>query len=205
MTSARKAELNSSARAHKFRRQIIVNLGFQLRFLYPIFVYGGFLLVLTLALVWLPMHRELAGDPNPIIRAILAAQMFRIELWLATLLLLSGSLASIVALLHSQRVAGPIRRLREGLTKLAVGETQPITFRRRDEFRELEAPFAGALNRMEQLTRRNLEMLQLLRHNLEGLAQRAKTQNLSEAELHESVAILLRDVDSEIKNLQMKA
>lgn len=191
-------------RVHKPRRRVVVNLGFQFRTLYPIFVYLGLLIALTLALVWLPMHRQIAADPNPIIQAILAAQLFRIELWLAPLVLLSASLAAIVALLRSQRVAGPIQRLRQGLAKLAVGDIAPLTFRRGDEFRELEAPFAGAVNRMQQLTRRNLEMLQLLRHNLEGLDQRAQSQRLSGAELHESVAVLLRDVDAEIKKLQMR-
>lgn len=204
MSAPAKVEAKASMRVHKPRRRVVVNLGFQFRTLYPIFVYLGLLIALTLALVWLPMHRQIAADPNPIIQAILAAQLFRIELWLAPLVLLSASLAAIVALLRSQRVAGPIQRLRQGLAKLAVGDIAPLTFRRGDEFRELEAPFAGAVNRMQQLTRRNLEMLQLLRHNLEGLDQRAQRQHLSGAELHESVAVLLRDVDAEIKKLQMR-
>lgn len=200
-----KAEAKASTHVHQRRRQIVVNLAYKFRALFPVLVCVGLLLVLTLALVWLPMHRQIAADPNPMIRALLAAQLFRIEMWLAPLLVLSGSLAAIVALLRSQRVAGPIKRLREGLARLAVGDPEPLTFRRRDEFRDLEAPFAGAVSRMQQLTRGRLEMLRFLRHNLEGLAQRAKSQDLSAAELHESLAVLLRDVDAEMKKLQMKA
>jgi hypothetical protein len=199
------ARSESKAGVHQPRRQMIVDMGFQARFLLPILVYTVVFLVLTLAFVWFPMHRQIAADPSPIVQALLAAQLFRIELWLAPLLLLSGSLAALVALMHSQRIAGPIKMVREGLAKLAIGTPEPLTLRPSDEFRDLEAPFAGAVSRMEQFTRTNLEMLRLLRHNLEGLSHRAAEDRLSNTDLKESVAVLLRDVDAEIKKLQMKS
>ncbi len=200
-----KDEAPASVRVHKPRRQIVVHFGYQFRALYPVFVFGGLLVLLTLALVWLPMHHQLAADPNAIVRALLAAQLFRIEVWLAPLLVLAGSLAAIVALLHSQRVAGPIQRLKEGLAKMSVGEPEPLVFRRRDEFRELEAPYAGVVHRIEELRRGKLEMLRFLRRNIEGIAQRGQSQQLSGQELQESLAVLLRDVDAEIKKVQMKS
>jgi len=197
-----KADAKALVRMHNPGFRLI---GYQFRGLFPILVCVGLLLVLTLALVFLPMHKQAAADPSPVIRAILEAQLFRIELWQASLLALSASLAGIAALLHSRRVAGSLKRLREGLAKLAVGDTEPLTFQHRDEFQELEVPLAGVVSRMEEITRSKLKMLRFLRLNLEGIAQRAESQNLSGQELRESVAVLLRDVDAEIKNLQMRA
>jgi hypothetical protein len=194
-----------SARVRKARRRIIVNRGYQFRAMFPVLVYAGLLVLLILGLVLLPMHRQIAADPDPVIQALLGAQLLRIELWLAPLLVLSGCLAGIVALVHSRRVAGPIYRLREGLVKLAVGAPEPVVFRKRDEFRELEAPFAGVVSRMEDLTRSKLKMLRFLRHNLEGISQRVETQHISSVELRESLDVLMRDVDGELKKLQLKS
>jgi HAMP domain-containing protein len=194
-----------SARVRKARRRIIVNRGYQFRAMFPVLVYAGLLVLLILGLVLLPMHRQIAADPDPVIQAILGAQLLRIELWLAPLLVLSGCLAGIVALVQSRRVAGPIHRLREGLVKLAVGAPEPVVFRKRDEFHELEAPFAGVVSRMEDLTRSKLKMLRFLRHNLEGISQRVETQHISSVELRESLDVLMRDVDGELKKLQLKS
>ncbi len=204
MTSSVKTEAKASAPVHE-TRPIRDNLGFEFRTLLPVFVYAGLFIGLTLLLVWLPLQRQIAADPSPILRALFAAQLFRIEVWLVPLFLLSGTLAAIVALLHARRVARSVQRLREGLTRLSVSDPEPLTLQRRDEFHELEAPFAGAVNRMQQLIRGNLEVLRFLRHNLEGLSQRAGKQRLSDAELQESIAVLMRDVDTEIKKLQMRS
>jgi hypothetical protein len=197
-------DTNTSARLHQPRRKIIVDRAYQYRSIFPIFVYGALFLALTVGLVLLPEHHQVAADPDPIIRAIRTAELFRIELWLAPFLVLSGSIAAVFALLHSQRVAGPIKRLRSSLAKLAVGDTEPLVFRRRDEFRELEEPFAGVVSRIDNLTRGRLEMLRFLRLNLEGLAQRAHDQRLPPAELNQSLSVMLRDVDAEIAKLQRK-
>src|SRR5450759_2757912 len=90
-----------SARVRKARRRIIVNRGYQFRAMFPVLVYAGLLVLLILGLVLLPMHRQIAADPDPVIQAILGAQLLRIELWLAPLLVLSGCLAGIVALVQS--------------------------------------------------------------------------------------------------------
>jgi hypothetical protein len=193
------------ARAHKARRRIIVNHAYQFRALLPVCVFAGLFFLSTLGLVLLPIHRQLAADPSPVVQALLGSQLLRIELWLGPLLVLSACLAGIVALLHSQRVAGPMIRLRAGLAKLAVGAPQPVVFRKGDEFRDIEPVFAAVVKRVEDLTRGKLELLRFLRRNIEGIAQRSENQQLSGAELRESLSVLLRDVDSEMKKLEMKA
>jgi hypothetical protein len=200
-----KAVSQPSGPVHEARRRIIVNRGYQFRVLLPVLVFAGLLFLLTIGLVLLPMHSRIAADPNPVVQTLLGAQLLRIELWLAPLLLLSGSLAAIVALVHSRRVAGPVQCLREGLAKLAVGTPEPVVFREGDEFRELEPAFAAVLSRVGDLTKGKFEHLRFLRRNLEGIAQRVETQKISSAELRESLDVLMRDIDAEMKKVQLKS
>jgi hypothetical protein len=192
-------------RLKKPRFKIIVNRAFQFRALMPLAIFAALLLVLTLALVFIPMNRQIDADPDPLIQALLGAQLLRIEMWLAPLLVLSASLAGIWALIISQRVAGPMRRLHASLAQLAVGKPVVLKFRRKDEFREMEAVFNGVVNRVEALTKGKLELLRFLGRNLEGLAQRAENDDLKAAEVRESLSIILRDLDAEVKKLQTKS
>ncbi len=205
MTSPVRAEARLAAAPRSARRKTALTLGFQLRAILPVIIYGALLVALTSLFVWVPMYRQAIADPSPVIGAILAAQLFRIVLWLAAFLLIAGGIASIYALLRARRIAGPIAELRERLAKLAVGEVEPLALDRGDEFREIEAPFNAVVSRLEHMTRNDLEMLRLLRRNLEGISQRQANQQLNDADLKESLAVLLRDVDAEIKKLQMKA
>ena len=203
MTSAAKVPAAVGMHPHENRPRKRVRMGFayQLWAMFSVFVYGALLLALTTAFVWVPLNRRVAADPSPVVQALLAAELFRVELWLAPLLLLCGSVAAVVALIRARRDAVAIATLQENLTRLAIGESDAVTFAGAKEFRALEAPLSGVGKRIEQLTRRNLEMLRVLRHNLEGLSQRAGQGN---AELRESIAVLIRDVDTEIKKLQLK-
>lgn len=204
MTSAAKVPVAMAGQAQENRLRPRARMGFAYQWwaMFSVFIYGALLLALTTAFVWIPLNRRIAADPSPVVQALLAAELFRVELWLAPLLLLSGSVAAIVALVRARRTATAMMALREGLSRLAVGEPQPVAFSGAKEFQSLEAPLSGIGKRIEQLTRRNLEMLRVLRHNLEGLSQRAGQGN---PELRESIAVLIRDVDSEIKQLQMKS
>lgn len=205
MTSTAKVPVAVPARKLEKRLRPRMTLRYQLRALTPVFVFGILLLVLTGAFVWWPAHQRAAADPNLIIRAILGAQLFRIEVWLVPVLLLCACLAAVAALLRARRIAVSMARLQECLTKLAVTDPEPPAFAPGDDFYQLEVPFSGVTKRIEQLTRGNLEMLRFLRHNLEGIAQRASAPDHSDVELHQSIRVLIRDVDMEIKKLQMKS
>ena len=163
------------------------------------------MVVLTLVFVWLPFQRDIAADPSPVIKAILSAQLLRIGLMLAPLLLISGGVAAVFALLRARRIAAPVQDLQEHLAKLALGDAEPLVLAPRDEFRELEVPFNGVVGRVDQMSRTHLELLRLLRRNLEGISQRSADHRLTDADLRESLAVLLRDIDAEIKKLQMRS
>jgi len=182
-----------------------MSLGSQLRALIPVFLYGILLLVVTVGLVWWPAQQRAAADPDRVVRALLGAQLFRLEVWLVPLLLLCGCVAAVAALLRTRRIAASMTRLQQCLAKLAVTDPEPLTFSPRDDFYQLEAPYAGVVKRIEQLTRGNLETLRFFRHNLEGIAQRAAASGRSDAELQQSMLVLIRDLDAEIKKLQMKS
>jgi methyl-accepting chemotaxis protein len=205
MTTPVRAEAKLATGIRERRKRKPLSLAFQLRALLPVFIYGGLLVALTLAFVWLPFQHDIAADPSPVVKAILSAQLLRLELSLAPFLLISGGVAAVFALLRARRIAAPVRDLQEHLAKLALGDAEPLALEPRDEFRELEAPFNGVLSRVDQMSRTNLEMLRLLRRNLEGISQRSTDQRLTDADLRESVAVLLRDIDAEIKKLQMRS
>jgi len=205
MNAPVRAEAKLAGGIRERRQRRALSLAFQLRAVLPVLLYGGLLIVLTLVFVWLPVQREFAADPNPVVKAILSVQLLRLELLLAPFLLISGGVAAVYALLRARRLAAPVQDLREHLAQLALGETAPLTLEKRDEFRELEAPFNALVSRVEQMSRTNLEMLRLLRRNLEGISQRSADHQLTDADLRESIAVLLRDIDAEIKKLQMRA
>ena len=204
MTTPVRAEAKLATSVRERRKRQTLSLAFQMRALLPVFIYGGLLVVLTLVFVWLPFQSDIAADPNPVIKAILSAQLLRLELSLAPLLLISGGIAAVVALLRARRIAAPVRDLQEHLAQLSLGDAEPLTLEPRDEFRELEAPFNGVVARVDQMSRTQLELLRLLRRNLEGISQRSADHRLTDGELRESLAVLLRDVDAEIKKLQMR-
>jgi hypothetical protein len=192
----------SSIRAPRRRP---LSLASQLRAILPVLILLALLIVLTLLFVWVPFRREIAADPSPVVKALLSAQFFRIQLVLAPLLLISEGVAAVYALLQARRVAGPLQDLREGLARLALGDAEPLAMQAGAEFRELEANFNAVVSRFDQRARLNLEMLHLLRRNLDGIAQRSTNHQLTDADLRESIAVLLRDIDAEIKKFQMRA
>lgn len=204
MTTPVRAEAKLATGVRERRKRNALSLAFQIRALLPVLIYGGLLVVLTLVFVWLPFQSDIAADPNPVIKAILSAQLLRLELSLAPLLLISGGVAAVFALLRARRIAAPVRDLQEHLAQLSLGDAEPLMLEPRDEFRELEAPFNGVVTRVDQMSRTQLELLRLLRRNLEGISQRSADHRLTDAELRESVAVLLRDIDAEIKKLQMR-
>ncbi|MGH9522580.1 MAG: hypothetical protein ACRD3E_08615 [Terriglobales bacterium] len=205
MTSVAKVPANLPARAPDKRPRPRLTLAHQLRAMVPVIVYGVLLVALAIAVVFVPMHQRAAADPDPVVRALFAAQLFRIEVLLAPLVLLSGAIASVAALLRARRAASSMDQLREAMARLAVGDAETPVFANSDEFHRFEPPFTGIVKRIEQLTRGNLEMLRFFRHNLEGLSQRLNGPGRSDAELRESLQVLIRDVDAEIKKLQMKS
>lgn len=205
MTTPVRAEAGVATGIRERRKRKPLSLAFQFRALVPVFLYGGLLVALTLVFVWLPFQRDIAADPSPVIKAILSAQLLRLGLMLAPLLLISGGVAAVFALLRARRIAAPVQDLREHLAKLALGDAEPLVLAPRDEFRELEAPFNGVVGRVDQMSRTHLELLRLLRRNLEGISQRSADHRLTDADLRESLAVLLRDIDAEIKKLQMRS
>ncbi len=204
MTSPARVPVAATPSTSKPRRRKQMTLGFQLRAVFPVVVFGVLFAFLTLVVVWIPMHRMVAADPSPIVKALMQALLFRVELWLAPLLLICAGVSAVVALLRARRLSAPVSDIRDGLAKLAVGDPEPLKLQPRDEFRELEAPFNALVSRMEFSQRNNLEMLRMLRRNLDGIAQRSAKNQLSDKDLQESIAVLLRDVENELKKLQVK-
>src|SRR5690348_13835637 len=115
MTAPVRAEAKLASGVREPRKRQALSLGFQFRALLPVIVYGALLVALTVVFVWLPFQRDIAADPSPVVKAILSAQLFRIELYLAPFLLISGGVAAVFALVRARRLASPVQDLREHL------------------------------------------------------------------------------------------
>lgn len=205
MTSPARVPVTSAPSAPKRRQRTAMTVGFQLRALFPVFLVVALFATLTVVVVLLPLHRQVNADPSPVIKELLAAELFKVELWLAPLLLVSAGVAAVAALLHARRMAAPVQEVRDALAKLAIGEAEPIKLGKRDEFRELEAPLNAVVSRAEYSQKNTMEMLRLLKRNLDGIAQRSANRQLTDADLRESIAVLLRDIDTELKKLQVRS
>lgn len=205
MTSPARVPVATVPSASKPRRRMAMTLGFQLRAVFPVVLFGALFALLTLIVVWIPLNRQANADPSPVIKELLSTELFKVELYLAPLLLVSAGIAATAALLHARRMAGPVQQVREALAKISLGEMEPIKLQKRDEFRELEAPLNAVVSRMDYSQKNTAEMLRLLKRNLDGIAQRSANRQLSEADLRESIAVLMRDIDTELKKLQVKA
>lgn len=184
------------ARVRKLaRRRMIVSPGFQFRTLLPIGVYTLIFAVLVGGLVFFPLQRELNDEPDPRIQVLLQEQLFGLHLRLWPMLLFAAFLASIYALLRSNRVAGPLYRLRQVLQRMAEGDYRGMRFRRGDEFREFEAIVNQLGKRVQVLSTRNRDTLLSVESRVKQLALRLNNEELPKAEVQTALGMILAQLE----------
>jgi len=178
------------------RRQLIVDLSFQLRALLPLIlfvvIYAALLAFLGLA----PLQRAAAAEPDPGVRAILRAQLNTLHLYLWPLLAVSGLLTAYYCLHWSLHVAGPLYRLHRTLIELVEGETRPMRFRRRDEFKVFEEDVTQLRQKMKLIATRNRDILFAVHEQVKKLAERlAADEIIARADLDEAVRAMLAQLE----------
>lgn len=170
------------------RKQLIVNWGFQLRTLLPLLVFVALYVVLLIAVLFIPLHRSVADEPDLGVRAILRAQLFHIHLTLWPLLMVSLLFATYYAWRRSLRVAGPLYRLHLTLRELVEGEYRSIRFREGDEFRVFEDDVAQLSQKMRLIATRNRDILLTVYSQVKRLADRLEADDIiPRADLAEAV------------------
>jgi len=175
------------------KRQIIVDARFQLRQLVPLAVYCSLLALLLVPAVFYPLYRDAKSDPSRIIRAFLSARMisFHAHFWPA--FILATVLAVFYAIFRSNRLAGPLYKLRIVLIQLAEGKSIVFRFRKGDELREFEDVMNRVAKRMESLSAGNVRQLSTIQKRVKWLKARVEMQGMETNEICKELDDLLKE------------
>ena len=189
---APKSRVAAKVRAY-VKRQIIVDIGFQLRQLEALAVYCGLLAILLVPAVFYPLYRDAKSDPSRIIRAFLSARLISLHANFWPAFILATVLASLYAVLRSNRLAGPLYKLRVVLIQLAEGKSVALRFRKGDELREFEDVINKLAKRMESLSAGNVRQLSAIQKRVKWLKARVDTQGLEANEISKELDDLLKE------------
>ena len=189
---AAKPRMTSKVRA-SVKRQIIVNAGFQLRQLVPLAVYFSLLMVLLVPAVFYPLYRDASLDPSPIIRAFLSARILSLHAQFWPAFGVATVFASLYTLIRSNRLAGPLYKLRIVLMQLAEGKSIGLRLRKGDELREFEDVMSRLAKRMELLSAGNVRQLSIIQKRIKWLRARLEMQQLESNEICKELDDLLKE------------
>ncbi len=175
------------------RRRLIVDAPFQYRMLLPVIVFTVFQAVLLLTALFYPLYKTAAQEPNQLVQAALFTQVTDANVCVWSVLAFTSLLAAAYTLIRSNRVAGPIYKLRNGLVQMASGEYPTIKFRDHDELREFE-PVTDALSqRMAYLASSNALQLDQFGQRLVFLKKRLENQPISRADVERELSSIIVD------------
>ncbi|MFQ5724255.1 MAG: hypothetical protein ACE5G6_07150 [Terriglobia bacterium] len=179
------------------RRRLIVDPGLQLRAQTSLLVFAGVYALLLALLVFIPLHRTVAAEPDLGVRALLREQLTFLHFNVWPLLGMAGVIGAYMGLRWSLRVAGPLYRLHRTLVELATeGETRPVRFRRHDEFRVFEEDIIQLNQKMKMVATRNRDILFAVQAHLKKLAKRlAADEIIPRADLEEAVYAMLAQLE----------
>jgi hypothetical protein len=175
------------------RRRIIVNPAFQFRMLLPIVIFAALQSVLLGLVVFYPLHRNAAQDPDQIVQAVLNEQFLSLQVRFWPMLLIAAAVTSIYTLIRSNRVAGPLYKLQRGLMRMSEGEYMNMRFRNKDELREFEAVANRLAQRMEALASGNLRKTSQLEGRIKWLKTRLEMQELPRGEIERELDAILHE------------
>ena len=176
------------------RRRIVIDSSFQFRMLMPIVVFLGIFLVLTGAFVFVPLYMHATNDPNPTVRALLTEQLlnFHVRLWpmvgIATLV------SCIYTLMRSNKVAGPLFKLKRALMQMMVGEYEKIRFRKGDELQEFEDVANRLAVTIDSITTSAQRKTATVEKRLKFLKSRLEVRDLPKNEVLEELDELIEQV-----------
>lgn len=175
------------------RRRIIINPAFQFRMLLPIAIFAVLQSVLLGLVVFYPLHRNAAQDPDQVVQAVLNEQFLSLQVRFWPMLLIAAAVTSIYTLVRSNRVAGPLYKLQRGLIRMSEGEYMNLRFRNKDELREFEVVANRLAQRMEALASGNLRKTSQLEGRIKWLKTRLEMQELTTDEIERELDVILRE------------
>jgi len=182
----------TGAKMRKWARgRIIVNPSFQFRTLLPVGLYTLLFAVLAGGFAFLPLYRELSAEPDPGIQVLLREQLLDLHVRLWPMLGLAALLTCLYVLLRSHRVAGPLFRLSQVLTRMTEGEYTNVRFRKGDEFREFASITNQLGKKMQALSTRHRDVLLSVESRVKQLALRLNNEDLPKTEVQNALDAIL--------------
>lgn len=186
-----RAEKPRTEKPKKEREPQLIDLGFQMRAQLSVWLFAVLYGVLLYLLLFLPLQKQIAGEPDLGIQAILQGMVDGIHLRLWPLLVVALLFASYVAFRMSLRAVRPVYRVHYALRSLAEGDYRYERFPRREEFRFLEEDMAQLNQKMKLIASRNRDILLAVNAHMEKLADRLSADEIiPRAELEEVVAAI---------------
>jgi hypothetical protein len=177
----------------RVRRRIIINPAFQFRMLLPVVVFAVVQALLLGLFVFFPLHRSASLDPDPVVQAMFSEQLLNLHVRLWPMFTFAGVLACIYTLVRSNRVAGPLYKLRQSLLRMSEGEYHNMRFREGDEFRDLEGVANRLGQKMEALSSGNLRRMSKIEGRVKWLKARLAVQDLPRDEIDRELDSLLSE------------
>lgn len=175
------------------RRQLIVDPPFQYRMLLPVIVFTIIQVVLLVMMMFFPLYQNAEKESNQLVQAGLFNQILDVHVCLWSVLGFTSLFAGAYTLFRSNRVAGPIYKLRQGLVQLASGEYPRIKFRDKDELREFEPVTDLLSQRLAYLASGNALQLDQFGQRLQFLRNRLQMQPVSRADVERELNSIIVD------------
>jgi len=178
------------------RGPVLVDLRFQAREMLPLLFFAGLYALLLYAVLFFPLNRSIAREPDLGIRIILQAQLGEIQLRFWPLLAVAGLLAAYLRIYRTLGVLRPVYRLHYALQAIAAGESPALRVKKGEEFRFLEEDIAQLSQKMKLIATRNRDILLNVNAHIKTLADRlAADEIIARADLEEVVAAVRAQLD----------
>jgi hypothetical protein len=170
--------------------------GSDLRWLTPILVCVGVLVVVLPLAVFMPLGQTVDSEPDPAIQAVLADNNFLLHLRLWLIVLTAALAGGAFAVAGARQNAKALLRLELRLRRMADGETDlPPTDPARD-FARFEEVYEYLRTGIDRTTRRNRTVLQKVQRPLRMLSQQLAAGEVPRDELRKSVSAALNEVET---------
>ena len=170
--------------------------GSALRWLLPIMLCVGLLVVVLSFAVFTPMSQAVDKEPDPAIQAVLADNLFLLHMRVWTAILTAALAGAAFAIAGGQQCAKALVRLELRLRRIADDETElPPTDPAKD-FLHFDEVFAYLRSGMERTTRRNRAVMQKVQRPLRQLSQQLTAGEVPKEDVRNSVSAALTEVDA---------
>lgn len=171
--------------------------GSEARALLPVAAFALVTVFALLLLVFLPLHRTVAAEPDPMIHAVLADQVLQLHLRIWPILGCATLIGAGVAILTARHVIRALARLERRLRRVASGEpdeTPPDPNREFTQFQEVTETIFYA---QEQARKRGRSTLLQAESTIDRLAKRLVNEDVPKLEIQKALA----GIQSELNNI----